>query len=450
MQDIPPSTASKQGDQEQPPGLATEKTVEGSIAASELVSTDPPAEPDIAKHSTVLLAPLTPPKRYVQVNWWSLVALAFLLMLVGEHAIPLLWPVLDNYLHPKATVTLFAARQPLTFRYSFLAVTGIADQSRQQVPSRMIAFTSPTKSVTIQTTGVGYTPAIQAHGTITFYNEANYPQTIDAGTVITGQNGIQIVTDQPVTVGAGNPPASYGIAETAAHTIQAGARGNIHPFALNGLCCLAGIYAKNRRAFTGGADPKPYPMLSNADLQREAADLAGALSTEAKVGTQSQLLDSEQFIQPMQCTVYTVSHPKVGERATEAQVSVSETCTAQVYDYAALREQVQAHFLQDAGRKAGSNFRQSGNLSVTLERTTPLDRKHTTYQLTVSAAGTMVFRLSAAELHTLGIQLAGKPIDQAQRELLQIQGVQGVDITPARQGDSVLPTDPSRIDTTVS
>jgi hypothetical protein len=50
----------------------------------------------------------------------------------------------------------------------------------------------------------------------------------------------------------------------------------------------------------------------------------------------------------------------------------------------------------------------------------------------------------------LGIQLAGKPIDQAQRELLQIQGVQGVDITPARQGDSVLPTDPSRIDTTVS
>ncbi len=449
MQETLPPTSLKELEQEQP-GLATGETVEGSIEASEIVSTDPPEEPDISKHPTVPLAPLAPPKRYFQVNWWSLVALALLLILLGEHAIPIIFPVIDSYLHPKAMVTLFAARQPLTFRYSFLAVTGTAAQGQNQIPSRMIFFTSPTRTETIKTTGIGHTPAIQATGSIAFYNEADYRQTIRVGTVLTGNDGIHVVTDETVTVPAGNPPASYGIAETPAHSIQAGEVANIAALDINGLCCLSGIYAKNTSSFTGGEDPKPFPTLSQSDLQHEAQHIAGYLSPLTQQGIQNQMLRDEQFLQPTQCNVHTASSPKVGEQAIEAQVSVSETCAAQVYDYQALLGQLQSQFLQDAWRKAGSNFTQSGNLIVTLEKITLLDRIHATYRLTVSAEGIMIFHLAGAEARALVMQIAGKPLAQAQRELLQLQGVQGVFIKPARQGDSALPTDPNQIAIQVS
>ncbi len=428
--------------------FGTPPIVESNLAASEVTSTDPPEEPDIAKHPTVPLAHLEPPepaKRYFQLDWWSVVAIALSLVLIGEHTIPFVWPLVDSYFHPKATITIFPTQKTVNETYTFLAVTGTADQSRNQIPSRLLTFTTPTKSETITTTGIGYTPAIKAHGTITFYNEANYRQTIAEGTVLTGSGGIQIVTDQTVTLSAGNPPYSYGSAEAAAHTIQAGARSNIQPLEVNGLCCLNGIYAKNTSAFTGGLDPKPYPMLSNADLQREAHTSAGTMSSNANAGLQNQMQKGEQLLRPMQCSVHTSSNPKVGERATTATVSVSETCTAQVYDNAVLTQITSVQFQQDSLKQLGSNFVARGNSSTVIEKTTLLDKSHQTYQLTVSAAGTLIFHLSPSQLQTLKTQIAGKKITEAQRQLLQLQGVQGVYIKPVSQTDTTLPTNSNQI-----
>jgi hypothetical protein len=426
---------------EQPPGLLASETVEGSITASEIVSTDPPPEPDISTHPTV---PLTPPKRYFQVNWWSIAALALFLILLGEHFAPFVWPLVDSYLHPKAKVTLFPMQKAMRYQYTFLAVTGTADQSRNQVPSRVLSFSTPTKSETIATTGIGYTPAIQAKGTVILYNEANYSQTIAAGTVITGNDSRQIVTDQTVTIAAGNPP--YLASSTVlAHSLQAGEVGNIQPLDINGLCCLAGIYAKNTSGFTGGQNPKPYRMLSHADLEREAQNLAGSLSPLAKVGIQNQMLQSEQFIQPVQCSLTTSSHPKVGERANSATVSVSETCSAQVIDDAVLQRLGNMQFVQDTYKQLGSNFVQRGNLSTSIEKTTLLDKSHHTCQLTVSATGTLILYLSQAQMRTLKTQIAGKKIAEAQRQLLALAGVQGVAIQPAHQTDKSLPSDPNQI-----
>jgi len=429
--------------------LATPPVIESDLAASDIVSTEPPAEPDISKHPTVPLAPLAQPKRYFQVNWWSVVALSLLLILIGEHTIPLVLPLVDGYLHPKAIVTLFPTQKTLNETYTFLAVTGTADQTRNQIPSRIISFITPTKTETIKTTGIGYTPAIQATGTITFYNEANYPQTIAAGTVITG-NAIQIATDQTITISAGNPPNYYGIAETLAHTIQAGSRGNIPPLYMNGLCCLAGIYGKNTNPFTGGEDPKPYQMLSNADLQREATYIAGTLSTNANSGIQQQIRASEQLLQPMQCNLTTTSIPKVGERATTATVSVSETCTVQVYDNAILTQLTNTQFTQDSQKQLSSNFTQHGNLTIAIAKTTLLDKRHSTYKLEVSAAGMLIFHLSPSQLKNLKAQIAGKKIREAQHELLALTGVQGVSIQPARQSDLSLPANPDQIEMIIS
>jgi hypothetical protein len=444
------STPTEELIQEQTSTLfGTPPIIESTIAESEVTSTEPPAEPDISKHPTVPLAPLSAPKRYFRVNWWSIVALSLLLILAGEHTIPYLSPVVDAYLNPKATVTLFPTQKRMSQNYSYLVVTGTADPSHGQIPSRIISFTTPTKSETINTTGIGYTPAIQAKGAITFYNEAPYNQTIYAGTVITARDGIQIVTDQTVTIAAGNGEAN-GSAEASAHTIQAGTKANIQPLAINTLCCLNGILAKNLSPFTGGLDSQPYPKLSQADLKREATRLAGTLSPNAQVGIQSQTRDFEQNLLPMQCSVHTTSNPKVGERATTANVSVSETCITQVYDNAALQKLISMQFVQDAEHQLSSYFVQSGSLAIAKRKTTLLDRIHATYELSVSATGMLIFHLTSPQVQTLKKSIAGKPVTKAQQELLQLTGVAGVYIKPAHQSDIFLPTDPYQIQMAVS
>jgi len=423
--------------------------VESTIAESEVTSTEALEEPDISKHPTIPLAPLPNPKRYFRVNWWSIVALFLLLILAGEHTIPFLYPVIDAYFHPKATVTLFPAQKRMSQNYSYLVVTGTADRSKNQIPSRLISFTTPTKIETINTTGIGYTPAIQAKGAITFYNEAPYNQTIYAGTVITARDGIQIVTDQTVTIAAGNGEAN-GNAQAQAHTIQAGTHANIPPLAINALCCLNGILAKNLSPFTGGLDSQPYRMLSQADLKREATHLAGTLSPDAKVGIQNQMRDFEQNLVPVQCSVHTTSNPKVGVKATTASISVSETCSAQVYDYSEVAYLTRSAFLKDAQSQAGNNFVQSGSLTIARRKTTLLDRIHVTYELSVSATGTLIFHLTAPQVQTLKKSITGKSTAQAQQELLELSGVAGVYIKLAHQSDISLPTNPDQIQMNVS
>jgi hypothetical protein len=139
------------------------------------------------------------------------------------------------------------------------------------------------------------------------------------------------------------------------------------------------------------------------------------------------------------------SHPKVGERATTASISVSETCNTQVYDNAILTQLTSSQFIQDAQHQLSSNFSQRGNLSTSIEKVMLLDKRHQTYQLTLSVSGMLIFHLSASQLQRLKMQIAGKKIRDAQRELLALVGVQGVYIQPSNQQDMNLPTDQNQI-----
>ncbi len=422
-------------------------TVDSTLAGSTLVSTQEPPEEEAqgSRNET-----LSPQKRVFLPNWSNIIACLLFLILVGEHLVPLIWPALDSFLHPKAVVTLFAAKQPLSFTYTFVAVTGTTDRVQQQIPSRVLNVTTSTKSVPIHTTGIGYTPAIHAKGEVTFYNAAIYSQIIAAETVITGNDGIQIVTDETVTVGAGNPPYSYGIASTPAHSLQAGTVGNIQALDINGLCCLAGISVKNTRSFTGGNDPKAYPTVSTADLQAAAHQVASVLDPVARNSVQSQIEDTERVLIPVQCSYTTASNPKIGERATEAMVSVSETCKVQVYDDETLQELARMQFAADAEKALHWGVVQGNSFALTLAKPLLLDSSHHTYKLAVTMSGTMIFHLSETQLHSLVTRIIGKKITEAQRVLLAIKGVQGVSITPAHPEESTLPTDPGRIHLLVS
>jgi hypothetical protein len=427
-------------EQEEPGVSIPSHTVDGTLASSNVVSTQEPEEEEQVTEDK----PMQSPKRVFIPDWSSIIACILFCILVGEHVVPLVWPVLDSYFHPKAVVTLFAAKQRLQFTYTFLAVTGTADIQQHQIPSRQISFTTQTRSLSIPTTGIGYTRATQAKGEITFYNEAPYAQTIQAGIVVTGGSGIQVITDQSITIKAGNG-VTNGSATVPAHTLAGGSIGNIQALDINGLCCIEGILAKNLTAFTGGTDPKAYPVVSSTDLEAAALQLTATLDPVARNGLQRQIIQTERSLTPLKCSYAATSSPKVGERATEAIVSVSETCQTQVYDNATLQEQASLLFLQDGEKHAGNNFTLSGSPTVALKATTLLDTSHHTYKLAVTASGTLIFHLSERQLQTLITLIAGKSFTQVQQELLGIQGVQGVAIQPARQGETTLPKDPSRI-----
>src|SRR5712691_6917150 len=122
--------------------LVTPTTIETTLAESVVISTEQPPEADQAQLSEDETIPS--PRRMFVPNWSNIIACLLLLMLIGEHVTPLVWPVIDSYLHPQATVTLFAAKQQLRFHDTFVAVTGTPDQSQQQIASRIVTATTPT------------------------------------------------------------------------------------------------------------------------------------------------------------------------------------------------------------------------------------------------------------------------------------------------------------------
>src|SRR5438067_2131995 len=127
-------------------------TIESTLAESVVTATEPPDEQE-QQSEDMASVPLPPQKRYFRVNWWSLVACVLLLLLLGEHLPSWVLSLTNSLLHPTATVTIFPTQKAMSQTYSFLAVTGTADQAQKQIPSRLLSFTTSTKSITLKTTG---------------------------------------------------------------------------------------------------------------------------------------------------------------------------------------------------------------------------------------------------------------------------------------------------------
>ncbi len=111
----------------------------------------------------------------------------------------------------------------------------------------------------------------QAKGILTFYNGNQVGAcTINAGTIVTDKNGVQITTDGSVTIPPGNPLKGYGSNTVSAHAVQPGSQGNIPAKDFNYLAIKVcptgnGAYAgfvSNMQAFAGGSNgSNPPPIL---------------------------------------------------------------------------------------------------------------------------------------------------------------------------------------------
>jgi hypothetical protein len=347
-----------------------------------------------------------------------------------------------------AAVTLVPEAKTLSTTLTITALmTGTPDQTHKQVAARLLLVSSPARSQTVPTTGTGHAPARAGEGTVTFYNAAPYAQTVAAGTVLTGADGVEIVTDSPAVIPAGNPP-TFGIATVPAHAAAIGPQGNIAPLDLNGLCCIGGISVKNTAAFHDGQYAYDYPMVTQADIDHAAGPLLAALTPQTQAILRAQVSPNERLARQVQCQpAVTPNHP-AGSNASQVTVSASVTCHAEAYDYGAVVRLVTSALLHEATTTLGSGYRLAGTISTTITQAgTPPHAKPGTLTLLVTGQGIWVYQVSRAEQARLTRLILGLS-RQAAMQVLQQQGHLSrihIQITGLWASGTTLPTDPARI-----
>jgi VCBS repeat-containing protein len=371
-----------------------------------------------------------------------LVGTLLLAQLVPGLAVPLSHVVLG--LLPSATVTIVPITEEVHLTASITAVTGTPDERRQEVGARLLSVTTPAVAQTVPTTGTGHTAAIHAMGTVTFYNEATYPQTVASGTVLTGADGIHIVTETAAFMPAGNPP-SFGVVTVPAHALPTGPGGKIAAFDLDRLCCAAGVAVKNIMPFSGGQKARIFAVVAQRNVAQVAGPLTATLSRDAQTTFAAQVHPAEQVASQEHCTP--TAHPDhpVGSEATQVAITVAVTCRGEVYDAQGAKVLAATLLAQQAAHTLGSSYKVVGEVTTQTTQVSMVDAHRGTLLLSVSAEGVWSYPYSQTRLHHLASLIAGKRVQDAKTLLLHAQGIRAVTITLSGGNGSMLPTNPDQI-----
>lgn len=400
--------------------------------------------------------PPTHPVRRIRKRWrlgwlWGSIVLLALLILTGGG---LVYLNQGNY-HlswsptPQAvTVSIEPDGRLIAKSYTFIAVPGQPDPTRQQLSLRAISAQSQVQSRIVQATGHTQVPASSATGQLTFTNDALLGQTVPAGTVITASNGVQVVLDADTYVTPSNLSSKSSTAS--AHALHAGANGNIPTLSINGNCCVTdgSIVVRNSAAFSSGLDAKSYAFLLPGDVERAIKAMQEPLIRQAQTQLKAQLLPGEQLAQEAQCLPQFRTDEPIGDHGVNidsATTTLSVTCTGQAYD----QREVQAlvtHLLQNqAETEMGAGYTLIGTVGMHVKIRPVTDNANapnTQFELLVDANGHWSYQFSDTRRQELAHLLAGKHIGDAQFLLLHQNGIKGATL-PSGQG--LLPTDPALI-----
>jgi hypothetical protein len=299
------------------------------------------------------------------------------------------------------------------------------------IPGRVLPSITMSQAQTVATTGHTQQEARPGRGTITFYNAGTEALTLVAGTLITGKDGVQVVTDSSITVPAVLYP-TLGQATVAAHSVQVGPSGNIAAGDIYGPCCLLTISAVNG-AFSGGQEASVYQSVAKPDIETAVRSLQASLTESVTAALQTQVQSSETLISPPMCESHTSTDHQTGDKATQVQVSVSETCMGLTYDTKAMQAKV-------SRAQTMNHYHLLGNPRTVIQNITA-GKEPGTYTLSVQGTAIWVYQFSQRELETLAGRIAGKSTRDATKYLLQTVGVQQVSFSSS----GTLPSDVSKI-----
>lgn len=379
----------------------------------------------------------TPPRKHRRVWIMLLIALIIVALLTGGAAAVL------TYL-PTATVTIIAQSSPVSVTTMIKARIDGQPQtagSEQQLPMRSLSTLTLTQARTSPTSGTGHQDAQAAHGLLTFYNALPIVQMVSAGELLTGIDGVQMVTDQDAVIPAAASPIE-GQVTIAAHALQVGPGGNIAAYDINGPCCRAYVLVKNTSAFTGGQLARTYPMVTQQDIDTATAALKTSITQSVQAALRAQLRANETLLAPYPCTPTTSSDHTAGQEATQVTIIMQETCTGFAYDSQDIQSIMTQEINQQAARTLGTSYALVGKIQTSIVQATV---KGQTVMLQVKATGSYAYQFTQDRLEHMKTLIAGLQRGQAAQKLLHQAGVSSVSINITGVQTETLPTDPARI-----
>jgi hypothetical protein len=355
-----------------------------------------------------------------------------------------------------ATVTITPASMDLKNAYTISVVTGTPDASQNQVGGARILSTATSSYVqTVNATGQGTIPGTQASGTLRVENHSLSTITLNAGMVIPNQYPLMIhmQLDQTVTL----LPHGY-VDYIPAHVVEVGTIGN-----LPGSCCGFGpddfqnqcdsihncgppdwdIF--NDSAFTGGTDPQTYTAVQQSDINGAASTLEQANSPNAQQVLQPQVQANEQFIGTPQCKPKVTSDHVAGDQATSVTVTVSFTCTGEVYNPQPAQAMASQLLTTQASTNPGPGYTLVGNIAALVTGAAVSSVNQGTVMLTINAEGVWVYQFSSAQTQALAKAIAGKKKQDVQAFLLKQKGIAKVLINLTGGDGKTLPANADQI-----
>jgi VCBS repeat-containing protein len=400
------------------------------IVDSTIIIQEPPLGDDEADPITHI--PVQPRPRA------ALLLISLSLMLLLSLGLYFLMPLL----FPSATVTIV----PMEKNLSTTATIHLAAQSNQltgdQIPGRLLPSLTMSQSETVKTTGVGHQNATEAQGTIRLYNGLLVSQVMLAGTIFTGADGIQVMTDQTAVIPAGNPPI-YGQTTVPAHAIEPGSRGNIQAYDINTVFS-ASILAKNTMSFYGGQDARTYPIVAQQDIDNAVSHLKPSLTHSIQGAFTTLLMNDEALIAPT-CHLTITKDKIAGEEATHVQVSVSQTCQAAAYIVADLHQAVTHLVNQEALHQYGTPYRLVGDLTITPAQTALTASTQEIATIKITATSRWVYQLGTFQKQQITHLIAGNEKRHALMLLSQMAGIQQTTVSIVGGYNDTLPQDAGRI-----
>jgi serine/threonine protein kinase len=351
----------------------------------------------------------------------SLLVIAFLVTFGS------IWGIVTS-LARQVTVTITPVTRYVTNDFGLIAAPGKADSSRHLVSAHRLSSMTPSESKTVDATGMGETPGVQASGVLTFYNGLVTPQVVDAGTIIKNAQGIQVVTNVPAYIPPANPPY-LGSVSVPAYALKAGTSGNIGAGSINQPCCASddSITVRNLLAFSVGQDPQPYIFVKQSDITGAADSLERELRPTAEGLLHKQVLPNEMLVPPVQCIWNVDSDHAVNERVKRVKVTVAVTCGEWVFNSDAARLITSTLLMEEALKRFGTNYALTGNVSTIFQQVALKNAKQGMIFLLIRAGGLWVYQFSNAQKRFLARLIAGKSQDDARTQLLIQIGVSQVD-----------------------
>jgi hypothetical protein len=332
--------------------------------------------------------PLVKVRKPIVINFMDVLqALLCSCLIVGSMA-GLIWQAIT---YPKTLVILYTVEKPATLTTTL------------DIPTRTLAPVTLMRSASTSTTGHGHQDARPATGALTFYNGQNTPQNIPVGTVLTGQDGVKITTDQPALVPAASLP-NVGVVTISARAIIAGSNGNIAPYDIN-LALTNDLTVKNQTSFTNGRDARTYQAVGQQDIQNLTSTVQKTLDTAF---TTAFPLRSGEEAQPTNCHTTTTANHRIGEEAQTVTLNGSETCSAVAYSQDTVEQRERQLFTTQTA--PGKHYKLVGSLTSTIV---------SLYPLTVSLTGSWVYALNSDDQQSLAQAIQGETPAQARAYLLK-------------------------------